>query len=502
MKKVFTLFVFLMGALATWATDYTDTLIVKVNQVSSSQKATISVEEKDGLYTLTLKNFILETGGSKMPVGNIQLTQLTPETSGDNIVLNAHQDIQITSGDDPAGASWMGPILGTVPVNLKARLTGDKLFTAIGIEMAGQSISVTFGSGMQLNNPGFEYWHTSKIDEEDKKTYQEPNGWHSFESGKGSLISLAGHHIAISNDAHSGNHSACIFSSSVFGIIANGTMTTGRMNADGFAATDTKNHAHIDPSDTNKDGNGDPFYATITNRPDSMVVYLKFKQGTVNDQHPYATVSAALTDGTYYQEPQNKTYTNVIATAQDKTIATTDGKWKRVAIPFAYTGYEAAPKHLFVTISTNADPGQGSDKDSVWVDDISLVYNAKATNITVAGKGIGFNPATTSYQVDAAGTITADDIAVTLDGQGAFATKTLTTKDGMTTAIVKVYSADLQQTSSYALQISSATGIQNIPVNGKDVRIYNVSGQQVKSMQHGNVYILKDAQGHTKKVAK
>ncbi len=502
MKKVFTLFVFLMGTLATWATDYTDTLIVKVNQVSSSQKATISVEEKDGLYILTLKDFILEMGGSQMPVGNIQLTQLKAETSGDNIVLNASQKIKITNGDNPADAKWVGPMLGEVPVNLKARIVGDKLFTAISIEMAGQSISVTFGSGMQLNNPGFEYWHTSKIDEESKKTYQEPNGWHSFESAIGSLVSFAGHHIAISNDAHSGSHSACIFSSSVFGITANGTMTTGRMSADGYTATDTKNNAHIDPSDTDKDGNGDPFYATITNRPDSMVVYLKFKQGTVNAEHPYATVSAALTDGTYYQEPQNMTYTNVIASAQDKTIATTNGEWKRIAIPFTYTGYEAAPKHLFVTISTNADPGQGSAKDTVWVDDISLVYNASATNITVAGKGIGFHPGTTTYQVNAAGTITADDIAVTLDGRGAFATKTISTKDGLTTATVNVYSADLLKTASYTLQISPASGIQNIPVNSKNVRIYNVSGQQVKTMQHGQVYILKDAQGHTEKVTK
>ena len=279
-------------------------------------------------------------------------------------------------------------------------------------------------------------------------------------------------------------------------------MTTGRMSADGYTATDTKNNAHIDPSDTDKDGNGDPFYATITNRPDSMVVYLKFKQGTVNAEHPYATVSAALTDGTYYQEPQNMTYTNVIASAQDKTIATTNGEWKRIAIPFTYTGYEAAPKHLFVTISTNADPGQGSAKDTVWVDDISLVYNASATNITVAGKGIGFHPGTTTYQVDAAGTITADDIAVTLDGRGAFATKTISTKDGLTTATVNVYSADLLKTASYTLQISPASGIQNIPVNSKNVRIYNVSGQQVKTMQHGQVYILKDTQGHTEKVAK
>ena len=147
---------------------------------------------------------------------------------------------------------------------------------------------------------------------------------------------MAGHHIAKSTDAHSGEFSARIFATSIFGIIANGTMTTGRMNAGAMSATDKANHAFTDMYSTDTDGNGDPFYLQLNSRPDSIVAWVKFKQGKANKDYPYATISAIITDSTRYQDPEDKEYTNVVARAKNNTIATTNDEWIRVSIPFVY----------------------------------------------------------------------------------------------------------------------------------------------------------------------
>ena len=165
-------------------------------------------------------------------------------------------------------------------------------------------------------------------------------------------------------------------------------MTTGRMNAGAMIATDPANHAYLDMSKTDLDGNGDPFYTTMYSVPDSIAVWVKFKQGTPNAEHPYATISAVITDGTRYQDPEDKEYTNVVAKAKNNTIATTNGEWVRVTAPFVYTDNAVEPKAVLVTISTNADAGQGSNNDEVLVDDIAFIYNAKVTGLKIKGQDV------------------------------------------------------------------------------------------------------------------
>ena len=94
------------------------------------------------------------------------------------------------------------------------------------------------------------------------------------------------------------------------------------MNAGSTTATDTKNHAFLDLSNTDKDNNGDPFYTVLNGRPDAVKVWVKFKQATPQAFYPYATVNAVITDGTRYQDPEDKTYTNVVAKATNAKIAT------------------------------------------------------------------------------------------------------------------------------------------------------------------------------------
>ena len=73
MKKIFTLMMVVLATIAARATDYNEPIVVSVNGEASEQRGVISVEEKDGLYDLTMKNFVLMSEDGATGVGNISL---------------------------------------------------------------------------------------------------------------------------------------------------------------------------------------------------------------------------------------------------------------------------------------------------------------------------------------------------------------------------------------------------------------------------------------------
>ena len=298
MKKFSTLLLVTMTAIVASATDYNVPVTITVNGVSTEQKSVFSVNENDGLYDITLKNFTLQSADAPMPVGNVAIQGIKPYREGNTTLLIANNTVSITPGDDPNVTFWMASLLPPVNIDLRGKIEGEQLRCYIDIDLSasmGQVIQVAIGDGYQIANQSFENWHASA------EGFMEPNAWHSFESATGAFAALAGHHIDKSDDAHSGKASARIFATSIFGIIANGTMTTGRMNADAMSATDPANHAYLDMSMLDVDGKGDPFYTLMYTVPDSIAAWVKFSQGTPNSAHPYATLSAVVTDGTRYQ---------------------------------------------------------------------------------------------------------------------------------------------------------------------------------------------------------
>lgn len=504
MKKFFTFIAALAMTTAAFATDYTDTLEVTVNGVSNRQSATISLNQNaDGTYNFSLKNFILNAG-QLMPIGNINLDNVEGVTENGVTTLNVDRDITIANGDQAGVTMWMGPMLDTVPVRMIAEQRGDKLYTVINIEMVGlgQTIKVVFGDGgYQMPNSGFENFYTYT----NHNNIAEPFRWHGFASSSGNFSSFVNNtaHTFVSNDVRpgsTGKHSVSVKATSVFGIIANGTITTGRMNAGAMSATDKANHAELDMSNTDKDGNGDPFYMEMSGRPDSLAVWVKFNQGKANAEHPYATVSAIITDGTYYQDPEptGTTYTNKLAEAKDTKIATTGSEWKRLSIPFTYIDKRVDGKAILVTISTNADAGRGSDGDEILVDDISFIYNApKATAISIDGDAMAFkadgDTITLSKKYE---NLSAESIVVTADNDKAKVFKTLEEANGTVSAVVKVASNDLQDVRNYkfVFPAGTTTGIGSVSfVEACNVppEIYNLSGQRVDNMQPGQAYIIK-----------
>lgn len=513
MKRLFTLFVGAMTALCSMATDYTDSLEVIVNGVSAVQKATISVtQQTDGKYTLSLNNFVLQGVDQTLGVGNIVLTDIEGVEENGVTTIKINKSIEITEGNDPSVAFWMGPMIGLVHINTVAEIRGDKLYVVIDIDLMstlGQIIKVVFGNGgYQIPNSNFESFHS------DGAGGVEPMAWHSFKSATGKMVSMAsllGNGVKKSSDIRPGSRgkvSAMVNSGHLLGITANGTMTTGRLNAGSKTADDkSNNYAYLDMSEADVDKNGDPFYTIMNGRPDSVSVWVKFKQGTANSKHPYATVSAIITDGTFYQNPEveGKTYNSKLAEARNDQIATNSGNWQRLSIPFTYLNESIQPKAILMTASTNADAGQGSKGDELYLDDLSLIYNHALTSLSVKGKAIDLQEGVTDYTLNLDGDITENDIEATSDGIGAIIEKTIEkNEEGKTVVTVKVLSNDLKSSTTANVTINSnSTGIRTLPASmSNETVIYDIDGRRVNEMKSGRIYIQKNANGKIGKVVK
>lgn len=479
MKRIFTLIAAVMTALASMATDYTDKLQVLVNGKWATQEATISlIEEEDGTTTLMLNNFCFDDGTGPKPVGNIVLKNVADAiapTAGEKAYA-FNGKIYIEPGTMEDVDTWVGPLLGEVQVELRASLKGSNLYAVIDINTLGQTLNVVFGSrNYQIPNSGFEDFHTAgKADE--------PNHWHSFQSATGSLASMVtgNIHLTKSTDVRpgtSGETSVKLVPVSVIVAMANGTMTTGRMVAGSISAKDTENHAETDISNTDKDANGDPFYTLMDGRPDAVKVWAKTKVKSGD-----ATISAVITDGTYYQDPEDKTYNNVFSKAQ--SAINTSEQWQEIVVPFKEQGNNVEPKAILVTISTNGTPGKGDKKDYIIVDDLSLVYNPEAQSIKFNGKEIdGFSPTTYEYTIDD----TADPSKISVEAKGV---ASVTLGDDNKTVTVITSGEDLSSTATYTIHFtkSATTLIENIDKGVAEKKVtgrYNAAGQTVGSKQRG-----------------
>lgn len=508
MKKTFTIIALLAFTALSYAADFTDRLKVTIQGVADVPTLnTITVnEQSNGKYELILKNFEM-TG---MSVGTIHIVDVDAVSEGNKTMLSTTQNILISEGDIvPSGGIWLGPQLGEVPVSLNAEMTADHLYAMISISFTDLNIEVTFGDTYQIANSDFELFHKAHAGDVNS---DEPNNWHSFMSCTGTLAGVVSTvpHTFISNEVRPGSFgktSVLIKSGMALGVVvANGTLTTGRLMAGGFSATSTDNNAFLDITSTDKDENGDPFYSLLSGKPDSVSLWVRFKQETEQPDHPYATMSAVITDGSYYQEPCDKDYTDIIVgRAVANTIASKGFAWQRICVPFDYASYtEKESKAVLVTISTNADPGEGTGNDELYVDDLTLIYNSKLEALSIKGAAVeGFSKNKFDYEVNVSGDITADDIDAKADGKGAKVTKEIVAEGNVVKAVIKVTSNDLRTTNTYTVTLK---GIANVisDVKAKEkvtpAAVYNLNGQRVTSTAKGNIYIRKGTDGKTTKV--
>ena len=415
-------------AVAAWATDYTGTLTVN----GTASQATVKVTNSGSNYTVAISNV--------PSVGNITIT--APGTPGTPGTPESELTRVVTSQEIEAGQANLVLVFNQYAMGFNLDIVSDQ----------GNTTNVKFAqdgetTGYQIKNSGFENFVESS---------GEPFAWHGFKSATGTFAGAAQGKLGSSTDKRPGStgSKSAVITSGKFMVINNGTMTTGRLNAGSMSATNTANHSEMNMGSAETDANGDPFYTIMHGRPDAIKFWIKFSQGTHNNSYPNATMSAIITDGTYYQDPEDKAYTNKLATAKNNTIAECD--WTEMNVPFSYDDDDdnVDGKALLVTFSTNATPGKGSDGDKVWIDDIAMVYNAAITGITVNGQALeGFSQDVYEYNFRLADgeTISESDINATFVSSHAYLVKKVVDTDLATKVFVAVVSNDLNTIKVYTI---------------------------------------------------
>ena len=477
MKKLFTLVLACVMSLAAMAEKYRCKLAVDVyGKPSEPMEIDLEcTENANGKYDILLKDFAF--GG--MPVGNVNVKDINAETEDGVTYLTFDGTITLE------GAFAGLPI----PTTLVGLISGDLLAIHLQVPSLGVNVALT-NQVTQIYGSDFENWHKAG-------TSDEPNGWHGIKSGTG-LASFAGASAFISDDVpgdSKGEKSVKLQSGVTLGISANGTITTGRMAVGAMEAASTKNNVFVDPSSTEFDGNGDPFYNTFHGRPTSITLWYKFKNG--GDNTNPALISANLIGEGYFQEPapEGTTFENLIANATS-TLEATD-KWTMVTVPFDYASYNAEdidPASILVTINTCSVPGGGSkssdDPDVLYVDDVQINYAPVATSMSIFDQEVeGFSADKTEYDITLPEIPTDDDIDFECVN-GELAAALIHYEESNNTLVVNMYSQELKYLKTYTFHVTINTAVKGITsdaANRTVVGRYNANGQKVGNNAKGLV---------------
>lgn len=504
MKKIFTLIAMVCLSLTAVAEDFECGLRVILNgEPSDFQTATISCTEKDnGKLDIKLNEFVF----MNIPV-TAELTDIATTEAENGIEFSTDTEVKLGGGLPSA----------TLPAKIEGYIVDGDLELLLNLVADNLDVTVALTSrSTQIFGSDFEEWHTATTSTGDK-TSNEPNGWHSFMSATGQWANLVeGYpHVFISDDVREGSESTKsvrIISSNVMGIAsANGTITTGRMKAGSMSPSDSQNCAFLDPDSEDVDGNGNLFYNEMKGMPTSISMWYKYKAGEGNTENNKASLRAVITDGTYYQDPADKEYTNIVAVAENQEIPETS-EWTKITIPFDYLTYsenEVEPKSILVTISTCAVAGGGSksdeNPDELFVDDIDLNYDLEVSGITIFDKPIeDFDPATHEYNVTVASVPERDDIDVFSDMDFYSWIEIPFYDEASKTLTLNVFNEEFTSCATYKFNLTiDPTGVNAVEgtSNHSVVGRYNANGQNVNGKSKG-IIITKYADGTVEKTLK
>lgn len=214
----------------------------------------------------------------------------------------------------------------------------------------------------QIGNSGFENWDNLGSNQE------EPTNWSSFKTATGSFAAFGSKQVERSSTVRSGatgTYSARIWSKSTLGIMANGVLTTGRMNmgSSNLSSPDNYNYTVL---------NDAAFSEALTLGPDSIVFWARYTAGASEK----AGIHAVIHDQFSVQDPINAASEPYVVADANFQFSPTNNNWVRFSVPFTYTvNTGLAPKFILLTFTTNHIPGGGSANDEVLIDDVELIYN-------------------------------------------------------------------------------------------------------------------------------
>lgn len=256
--------------------------------------------------------------------------------------------------------------------------------------LAATLVCAVAAAQYQLPNAGFEQW--------DGGNTSEPASWNTFSSSDGSFAVLASsnHHYRRSGGrpGTDGSYYLTIYTQSIFGINANGNMTTGRIHAGAMQAASSENYNYTQRADAD---HCQPFTGT----PDSMYVWVSYYAASASSQ---AQVSAILHGDNDFKAPNQEgdasLYCGKAQVAVSRTTASaTSMQWQQLKVPFVYDG-TASANYMLVNLTTNITPGGGDANDSLSVDDIEFVYSSWLDSLLVNGQAVeGFSKSVFAYSM-------------------------------------------------------------------------------------------------------
>jgi hypothetical protein len=211
-----------------------------------------------------------------------------------------------------------------------------------------------------IRNGNFEQWQGVGSNTE------EPVGWNSNKTGGGNATT--GPQTCFrATSPNTGTYCARVKSGSTFGIVVNGSLTTGKVEAPSLSKSD--GYIRTIPTDTS-------YRMEFTGRPDSLVFWLKYTPGG-SDR---VRLEARLHVGFAYapEAPSNNNHPdstqNIIARAQFLSNNATISSWTRFSVPFVYVDART-PQYILITMTPSHDQNGGNSNSEMFIDDIEAVYN-------------------------------------------------------------------------------------------------------------------------------
>lgn len=398
-----------------------------------------------------------------IPLGDIVLTDI-PVTDG-NMTLEDYPLLMTALGNMIVTVD----MTGTFAEQLTASLTIDvPNLMPVPVSFTGTRTLATNEGVYQVRNSGFEgEWDSNG----------EPLYWNSFNTATGRFASMVAtneqlRESSLTRPGSTGSKSAMIASRYAVIAKANGNLTTGRINAGSYDAANAANHNFSDPTAADNDDFLCPFVGT----PDSLVVWAKYRpaDGNIANEVNQARVSAIIHNNQRYQDPEGgNDYTNVkVATAAHNFAGVENYGWQRVSTQFDYSETLAADsaKYILVSFSTNATPGGGTTaggftgttrRDSLWVDDLEMIYNSRLSSLTVDDETVTLTDGV--YEYDLTQTLASDAnpvVEATVDGKAASYVTGFNRADNTAAVIVRGgdFAANPANVHTYTLRFAEPQG--------------------------------------------
>ena len=216
-----TLCLALTAVLALNAQSYSGNIVLVRNGQTYNQNVTVTVSQGDnGLY-----NFDLQ-----VPLfGTMKMNDVPANETNGITVYSAVRDVATN--------------FGNMRTTLFARVTNGMMAADVAIPAQNTTMWFnTVGNYFQMPNSDMEDWNSSYTNE--------PNRWHGFKSAGGTFAGTSANIASLgsSTDVRPGatGHSAVLTAGSFLTIVANGTMTNGKLMAGSYDANSPLNHAEMD----------------------------------------------------------------------------------------------------------------------------------------------------------------------------------------------------------------------------------------------------------------